>query len=113
MTEVPTPLLNGCVLIDDCNPLALDEALRWVARRRVPFRVFVAGEPATALTAVLAAHSLGRDADPYPGMVLHPLPEPPARPADIEVIDGLEPGLATYLPESFPRTLRLGFQCAG
>src|SRR6187401_1404455 len=58
VTGVPTPLLNGCVLIDDCNPAALDEALRWVARRRVPFRVFVAGEPASALTAVLAARSL-------------------------------------------------------
>jgi GNAT superfamily N-acetyltransferase len=101
VTGVRDPLFNGCVLIDDCDPAALDEALLWVARSRVPFRVFVAGEPAAALSAVLAAHSLSRDADPYPGLVLHPLPEPPLRPADIEVADGLEPGLATYLPESF------------
>jgi GNAT superfamily N-acetyltransferase len=102
VTGVPAPLLNGCVLIDDCDPAALDEALTWVARSRLPFRVFVASEPATALNAVLAAHSLSRDADPYPGMILHPLPEPPVRSADIEVADGLEPGLAPYLPESFP-----------
>ena len=102
VTGVPAPLLNGCVLIDDCDPAALEEALLWVARSRLPFRVFVAGQPATALTAVLAAHSISWDADPYPGMVLHPLPEPPVRPADIEIADGLEPGLATYLPQSFP-----------
>ena len=102
VTGVPAPLLNGCVLIDDCDPAALDEARMWVARTQLPFRVFVAGEPATPLKAVLAAHSLSRDADPYPGMILHPLPEPPARSADIDVADGLEPGLATYLPESFP-----------
>ena len=102
VTGVPDPLFNGCVLIDDCSPAALDEALLWVAQSRLPFRVFVAGQPATELTAVLAAHSLSRDAEPYPGMVLHPLPDTPLPSADIEVADGLEPGLGTYLPESFP-----------
>jgi hypothetical protein len=35
-------------------------------------------------------------------MILHPLPEPPARSADIDVANGLESGLATYLPDSLP-----------
>jgi hypothetical protein len=110
VTGVPTPLLNGCVLIDDCDPQALDETLGWLARSRLPFRVFMASEPATALNAVLAAHSLLRDDEPYPAMILHPLPEPPARVADIEVADGRAPGLATYL---LPTTLRSGSSAPG
>jgi GNAT superfamily N-acetyltransferase len=101
VTGVPAALFNGCVLIGAPSPSALDEALTWLARRRVPFRVFVVGEPATAINELLTSHSLRRDADPYPAMVLHPLPDPPARPDGIEVIDGLEPGLAPYLPASF------------
>lgn len=121
VTGVPTPLLNGCVLIEEASPAALDEALRWVARRRLPFRVFAAGAPTRALTAVLAAHSLTRDAERYPAMVLHPVPEPPERSTTgIDVVDRLEPGLATYLPDSFPDdpdvrvfSARVGQQPAG
>ena len=102
LTGVPAPLFNGCVVIEDASPATLDKALLWVARRRLPFRVFVAGEPASALNAVLAAHSLIRDADPYPAMILHPVPAPPAPSTGIEVLDGLGPGMAAYLPESFP-----------
>lgn len=102
VTGVPAPLFNGCVLIEGASPSALDEALWWVARSGLPFRVFADGEPATALNSVLAAHSLDRDTDPYPGMILHPVPDPPSPPAHIEVAEGLAPGLATYLPASFP-----------
>jgi GNAT superfamily N-acetyltransferase len=101
VTGLPAPLFNGCVLVEEVAPGMVDDALTWVAGRRLPFRVFVGGEPATALDEVFTAHSLRRDAEPYPAMVLHPLPEPPPRPAGIEVVDGLEPGLAPYLPESF------------
>lgn len=102
VTGIPAPLLNGCVLIEGASPAALEEALRWVARSGLPFRVFTASEPATALNPVLAAYSLSRDSAPYPGMILYPVPDPPPPPAHIEVAEGLAPGLATYLPASFP-----------
>ncbi len=74
---LPLSLFNGCVVVEPSAPTDLDAALGWVAGRRVPQRLFVAAELETELEAVAAKNGLERDPVPYPGMVLHPIPEPP------------------------------------
>lgn len=77
VTGLPIGLFNGCVVVEPATSGDLDEALGWVAARPVPHRVFVAAELEAELASVPAAHGLERSAVPYPGMVLHPIPEPP------------------------------------
>ena len=77
-TGLPLSFFNGCAVVESATPGDLDAAMRWIAGRRVPYRVFVASELEAGLAAVPLAHGLERHPVPYPGMVLHPLPEPPA-----------------------------------
>jgi ribosomal protein S18 acetylase RimI-like enzyme len=85
VSDLPLSLFNGCVVVMPGGTRDLDAALRWVVARRVPHRVFVAAELETELGTVAAAHGLERDPVPYPGMVLHPIPDPPERPDDVDV----------------------------
>ncbi len=77
-TGLPLSFFNGCAVVESAAPGDLDAAMRWVAERRVPYRVFVAAELEAELATVPLAHGFERNPVPYPGMVLHPLPEPPA-----------------------------------
>ena len=77
-TGLPLSFFNGCAVVESATPGDLDAAMRWVAERRVPYRVFVAAELEAELATVPLAHGFERNPVPYPGMVLHPLPEPPA-----------------------------------
>jgi ribosomal protein S18 acetylase RimI-like enzyme len=77
VTGLPIALFNGCVVVGPATPGDLGDALSWVAARRVPHRVFLAAELEAELASVPAAHGLERNPVPYPGMVLHPIPEPP------------------------------------
>jgi ribosomal protein S18 acetylase RimI-like enzyme len=85
VSDLPLSLFNGCAVVEPGGTRDLDAALRWVVSRRVPHRVFVAAELEADLAAVAAAHGLERDPVPYPGMVLHPIPDPPELPDDVEV----------------------------
>lgn len=105
---LPVALFNGCVVVERTSPGDLDEALRWVAGRGPPMRLFVAPEHTERLADVAEQHGLELDAVPYPGMVLHPVAEPPA-PAPGVVVDtagveelrevGVAPGLGRDLVE--------------
>jgi ribosomal protein S18 acetylase RimI-like enzyme len=77
VTRLPIALFNGCVVVEPATQSALDEALRWVAGHDVPMHLFVADGLESELAVVAAERGLERDPTPYPGMVLHPLPEPP------------------------------------
>jgi GNAT superfamily N-acetyltransferase len=117
-TGLPISLFNGCVVVEPSAPTDLDDAIDWVAAHLVPYRVFVSPGLAAELAPVPAAHGLQRDPLPYPGMVLHPIPEPPEPAAGVAVtpVDasgredflavgealGLQPDLAESL---FPRSL--------
>jgi ribosomal protein S18 acetylase RimI-like enzyme len=118
VTGLPSSLFNGCVVVEPSTPINLDSAIGWVGARRVPYRVFVSPELAAELATVPIAHGLQRERLPYPGMVLHPIPEPPEPAAGVVVtpVDasaredflavGVALGLKRDLAESlFPRSL--------
>jgi GNAT superfamily N-acetyltransferase len=120
ITGVPIAVLNGCVILGHATPADLDEALEWLRHARLPFRVFFASEPTTAVSSVLSAHALTRDGAPYPAMVLHPLPEPIAPSPGIELSDGLDSALGQYLPAALAHdadvrvfTARIDHRAAG
>jgi GNAT superfamily N-acetyltransferase len=77
VTRLPIALFNGCVVVEPATPGALEEALRWVAGHDVPMNLFLAEGLDPELAGVAAEHGLERDPTPYPGMVLHPISEPP------------------------------------
>jgi ribosomal protein S18 acetylase RimI-like enzyme len=117
VTQLPIALFNGCVVVEPATPSALDEALRWVAGHDVPINVFLADGVDSELAVVAAGPGLERDPAPYPGMVLHPIPEPPP-PGHVvvEVVDGTgveefrsvftAPGRSRELAEAmFPESL--------
>lgn len=97
VSGLPLSLFNGCVVVDRATLDDVDAALRWVVARRVPHRVFVAAELETEVAAVAAAHGLERDPVPYPGMVLHPIPDPPELPGDVGVATVDESGREEFL----------------
>jgi hypothetical protein len=118
VTRLPIALFNGCVVAERAEPSALDAALRWVAGHGAPMRLFLAPGLDAELEEVAAARGLERKSRPYPGMVLHPVPEPLFPAADIAVarVDGarlaefrgvgvaggMDPGLAE---RTFPASL--------
>jgi GNAT superfamily N-acetyltransferase len=85
VTGLPIALFNGCVVVEPAAPSALDEALRWVAGAGVPLRLFVAHEHEPELAEVTVERRLERSPVPYPGMVLHPIADPDAPPANVVV----------------------------
>ena len=92
VTRLPIALFNGCVVVEPTAPSALDDALRWVAGHDLPMCLFVEEELAPELADLAAEHGLERHPVPYPGMVLHPLPEPPPASPDVvvDVVDATE-----------------------
>ena len=69
----------------------------WIDARNVPHRVFIAETFVAGLGHVPLARGFQRTAAPYPGMVLHPVAEPPAPPAGVSVISVTESGLDAYV----------------
>ena len=97
VTGLPISLFNGCVVTAEAASKELDAAVDWVSGRDLPYCVWIAGEFASALSHVPLAHGLERDPVPYPGMVLHPPPEPPAPSPGVTVVPVTATGLDEYL----------------
>lgn len=85
VTGLPLGLFNGCVVVEQADPRELDDALRWVGEAHVPHQVFVASELESEIGSSLLAHGFERVREPYPGMVLSPIPEPPEPAAGVVV----------------------------
>ena len=77
-TGLPLSLFNGCVVVGPTSPSAFEAALAWIGERSLPYRVWIDEERAPGLASVALARGLEPDPVPYPGMVLHPVPEAPA-----------------------------------
>jgi GNAT superfamily N-acetyltransferase len=86
VTGLPLSLFNGCVVVEPANTPQLDAALSWLSAWNVPHKAFIATEHVASLSDVPLDHGLRRDPDPYPGMVLHPIPEPPDPSAGVTVM---------------------------
>jgi hypothetical protein len=101
VTGLPIPLFNGCVVTEPTAEAELDAALVWLDRRRVPYQVSIAEPLAPHLNDVVTVHGLQVAPAPYPGMVLHPVPESPDPAPGVTVVAGTAPGLLDFLPPSF------------
>ncbi len=86
VTGLPISLFNGCVVVEEVDADELDAALGWLRSRDFPHRAFIASELVAGLSGVVREHGLERDPHPYPGMVLHPIPELPLPSADVTVV---------------------------
>lgn len=94
---LPLSLFNGCVLVRPATAKDLDAAFAWIEERDVPYRVWIDELRAPGLGDVVLARGLVRDADLYPGMVLHPVPEPPSPAPGVLVVPVSEAGLDEHL----------------
>lgn len=74
---LPSSFFNGCVVVEPTASADLEAAMAWVEARGEPFRVWVDEERAGDLRRATLSHGLVSDDEPFPGMVLHPVPEPP------------------------------------
>lgn len=86
VTGLPISLFNGTVVIEPATAEEFESALRWVGERSVVQRAFVAAQRVADVGEIAERHGLVREAEPYPGMVLHPLPEAPAPAAGVSVV---------------------------
>lgn len=84
-TGLPMGLFNGCLVVRDSTQADLDAAIGWVASSRLPFRVWIREELAPELIAVPAERGLLEATRRYPGMALHPVPEPPPLPPGVTI----------------------------
>lgn len=97
VTGLPLSGFNGCVVTQEAPSTELAASVAWVAAHDVPFRVWVAKKLAAGLGEVPASYGLEPAAALYPGMVLHPIPDPPALSAGVSVVPIFEPSLDEFI----------------
>lgn len=84
-TGLPFGLFNGTVVIGPTSAEQLGQAIDWVEEHGLPHRVWIDEARAPGLGDVPERRGFVRDERPYPGMVLHPVPDPPSPSAGVEV----------------------------
>jgi GNAT superfamily N-acetyltransferase len=97
VTGIPLSLFNGCLVVAPATPGQLETAMDWIDARDVPHRVWIAEPFVADVGDVPPARGFQRNPAPYPGMVLHPAPEPPAPPAGVTVVPVTESALDAYV----------------
>jgi len=90
VTKLPFSLFNGCIVTEPVAAERVDGALGWVHGHGAPYRLWIVDKLVGDLAGVPPRHGLEPQPDPYPGMVLHPVPEPPAPAEGVEVVSGVE-----------------------
>jgi GNAT superfamily N-acetyltransferase len=76
-TGLPISLFNGAVVVEPAAPSDLTEAIGWLARREVPFEIFIRADLVDGLAATVAGHRLAATPLPYPGMIMAARADPP------------------------------------
>jgi GNAT superfamily N-acetyltransferase len=94
---LPLWLFNGCIVVQGAATRDLEAGLAWIRERDVPYLVGIEEESLPGLDDIAIAHGLAREVHPYPGMVLHPIPEPPSPASGVEVVPVSEAGLDEHL----------------
>jgi GNAT superfamily N-acetyltransferase len=90
-TGLPIGLFNGCLVVRQASQADLRAAIGWVGGSQLPFRVWIREELAPDLAVVPPRHGLLEEPRRYPGMALHPVPEPPPPPPGVAVRRVIEP----------------------
>ena len=96
-TRLPFALFNGSVVVDVAPPQQLEQAIDWVDDHGLPHRVWIDEASAPGLGEVPHKKGFVRDERPYPGMVLHPVVDPPRPSAGVAVAQVSESDLDEYL----------------
>jgi GNAT superfamily N-acetyltransferase len=110
-TGLPMALFNGCVVTGSVDTDDLDSAIAWVKESNAPFRVWVAEGLRAERSHVGRTPGLAAQETSYPGMALHPLPDPPAPAAGVTVTPigaaGFDEFLAVLVEAGLERDLAL------
>jgi GNAT superfamily N-acetyltransferase len=110
-TGLPVALFNGCVVTAPVEAEDLDSAVAWVKDRDARFRVWVSEELGAARAHLGRAPGLAAEAAPYPGMTLHPVPDPPVPAAGVTVVpvgaDGFDEFVGVLVDAGLERDLAL------
>ena len=115
-TGIPFSLFNGCIVTEPIAGERVDEALEWVHGHGSPYRLWIVEELAGDLAHVPPRHGLELQPDPYPGMVLQPVPNAPAPAEGVEVVsdegsaeEAVQVAVASGMGEDFARRLYSDF----
>ena len=95
-TGLPLSLFNGCVIVEPATAKELEMAMDWISGRGLPYGTWIDETLAPGLATVPLARGLQRDPEPYPGMVLHPPPQPPQSAVGVTIAAVNESGLGGY-----------------
>ena len=85
VTGLPLSGFNGCIVTEPVGGHEVAAALAWVAGHGVPQRAWIVDGLVPGLAHVPARFDLELQGEPYPAMVLHPAPAPPAPAAGVEI----------------------------
>ena len=96
-SRLPLSLFNGCVVVRQATESDLQAGLAWIRERDLPYRAWIDEGRAPGLSEVAIAEGLVPDEEPYPGMVLHPVPEPPSPAAGVVIEAVSTAGLDEHL----------------
>jgi GNAT superfamily N-acetyltransferase len=96
-TGLTLSVFNGCIAVGPTSASEFEAALAWIGERGLPYRVWIDEERAPDLSGVALARGLDRDPVPYPGMVLHPVPNAPAPSPGVTVISVTRADLPEHL----------------
>ena len=96
VTGLPLSLFNGCIVVGPARAKELEMAMDWISGLGPPHRVWIADEFAPALANIPLERGYETDPEPYPAMVLHPLPQPPPPSVGVTIVPVAESGLDEY-----------------
>lgn len=85
VTGLRLPMFNGCIVTDPERTSGLRTALTWLVEHDLPYTLWVPGTVPDDVDALAAEHGLAREQQPFPGMVLHPVPAGPAPPRGLVI----------------------------
>lgn len=75
VTGLPLPMFNGCILTEPDEPSGVAVALAWLAEHDLPCTLWAPDAVSPWVDVLAAEHGLTREPQPFPGMVLKPVPD--------------------------------------
>ena len=105
VTGLEFALFNGCVVTGPAAPADLVAALKWVGDQGVPHRAWITRRR-PELGDVPQTLGFRPEPEPYPGMILHPLPEAPDPLSDVTIVRVTDANLGEFVQVGLEGGLR-------